>query len=250
MRVREAHRLPRRAIAWRSLPLDSVDAQQPAARPRSGWQAIAPGSIVMRVARCSSALIASADIRHSRALCAAMGGRPQDIREGRRPAPEWSSAAELRLSSDREPVRRHSGAARVAPTRCPLEPVAVAGARAPDRAPDPRGPRGRRVRRPAVPGRADPARGRQRRRRLGARPPHPQERAHGPAVDRDGPRGARPARSARRDRRELRRVVDDANRAIAILNNEAPTDRQHRRLLDAGAELGALARAHAGDDHG
>ena len=53
-----------------------------------------------------------------------------------------------------------------------------------------------------------------------------------------------------RDRRELRRVVDDANRAIAILNNEAPTDRQQRRLLDAGAELGALARAHAGDDQG
>ena len=51
-----------------------------------------------------------------------------------------------------------------------------------------------------------------------------------------------------RERRELRRVVDDANRAIAILNNEAPTDRQHRRLLDLDAELGALGRAHASDD--
>jgi hypothetical protein len=47
-----------------------------------------------------------------------------------------------------------------------------------------------------------------------------------------------------RDRAELERVVEDANRAIAILNNEAPTDRQHRRPLDLAAELAALARAH------
>jgi DnaJ homologue, subfamily C, member 28, conserved domain len=50
-----------------------------------------------------------------------------------------------------------------------------------------------------------------------------------------------------RDRRELRTVVEAANRAIAILNNEAPTDRQHRRRLDPDAELAALARAHDGD---
>jgi hypothetical protein len=50
-----------------------------------------------------------------------------------------------------------------------------------------------------------------------------------------------------RDRRELRTVVEAANRAIAILNNEAPTDRQHRRRLDPDAELAALARAHEGD---
>ena len=47
-----------------------------------------------------------------------------------------------------------------------------------------------------------------------------------------------------RDRTELRRTVEAANRAIAILNNEAPTDRQHRRLLDLERELAALAAAH------
>lgn len=51
-----------------------------------------------------------------------------------------------------------------------------------------------------------------------------------------------------RDRRELQRVVEDANRSIAILNNEAPTDRQHRRLLDLERELASLARAHEGGD--
>ncbi len=49
-----------------------------------------------------------------------------------------------------------------------------------------------------------------------------------------------------RDRRGLQRVVEATNRAIATLNNEAPTDRQHRRPLDLAAELAALARAHAG----
>jgi hypothetical protein len=48
----------------------------------------------------------------------------------------------------------------------------------------------------------------------------------------------------RRDRTDLERVVEAANRAIAILNNEAPTDRQHRRPLDLERELAALARAH------
>jgi hypothetical protein len=48
----------------------------------------------------------------------------------------------------------------------------------------------------------------------------------------------------RRDRDELRRVVDAANRAITRLNHEAPTYRQHRRLLDLEFEIEALARAH------
>jgi hypothetical protein len=49
-----------------------------------------------------------------------------------------------------------------------------------------------------------------------------------------------------RDRNELKRIVEDANRAIAILNSEAPTDRQHRRRLVLEVELAALARAHEG----
>jgi hypothetical protein len=47
-----------------------------------------------------------------------------------------------------------------------------------------------------------------------------------------------------RDREQLRRVVETANRAITRLNHEAPTYRQHRRLLDLNRELEALARAH------
>lgn len=50
-----------------------------------------------------------------------------------------------------------------------------------------------------------------------------------------------------RDRAGLRRVVEEANRLITILNNEAPTDRQHRRRLDLERELAALERAHAPD---
>jgi hypothetical protein len=50
-----------------------------------------------------------------------------------------------------------------------------------------------------------------------------------------------------RDRAELRRIVEAANRAIARLNHEAPTSRQHRRVLDLDRELEALAKAHAGD---
>jgi hypothetical protein len=49
-----------------------------------------------------------------------------------------------------------------------------------------------------------------------------------------------------RNRRELDAVVAEANRTIAILNHEAPTDRQHRRRLDLAKELEALDRAHAG----
>ncbi len=58
------------------------------------------------------------------------------------------------------------------------------------------------------------------------------------------PRSAASAIGRERDRAELRRVVEAANRAIAILNSEAPTDRQHRRRLDLAAELEALDRAH------
>jgi anti-sigma-K factor RskA len=47
-----------------------------------------------------------------------------------------------------------------------------------------------------------------------------------------------------RDERELREVVTAANQAIFRLNHEAPTARQHRRLLDLDAELAALAAAH------
>ena len=50
-----------------------------------------------------------------------------------------------------------------------------------------------------------------------------------------------------RDRAELARLVEAANRAILRLNGEAPTERQHRRLLDVERELEALARAHEGD---
>jgi hypothetical protein len=51
-----------------------------------------------------------------------------------------------------------------------------------------------------------------------------------------------------RDRRDLIDVVAAANRAIAILNHEAPTERQHRRRLVPERELEALERAHAGED--
>ena len=41
-------------------------------------------------------------------------------------------------------------------------------------------------------------------------------------------------------RRELEGIVVAANRAIERLNSEAPTERQHRRRLDLGEELGRL----------
>jgi hypothetical protein len=44
-------------------------------------------------------------------------------------------------------------------------------------------------------------------------------------------------------RRELEGIVHDVNRAIERLNSEAPTDRQHRRLLDLGEELARLDAA-------
>jgi hypothetical protein len=49
-----------------------------------------------------------------------------------------------------------------------------------------------------------------------------------------------------RNRRELEELVGAANRAITTLNHEAPTDRQHRRLLRLADELAALDAAHAG----
>ncbi len=51
----------------------------------------------------------------------------------------------------------------------------------------------------------------------------------------------------RRAREELRRLVEAANRAIARVNAEAPTDRQHRRPLDLEAEEARLEAAFAGE---
>lgn len=48
--------------------------------------------------------------------------------------------------------------------------------------------------------------------------------------------------SARRLRAELERLVPDTNAAIARVNAEAPTDRQHRRPLDATRDLARLER--------
>ena len=50
----------------------------------------------------------------------------------------------------------------------------------------------------------------------------------------------------KRDQADLERLVGEVNRAIAILNAEAPTDRQHRRPLDLATELAALEEAHLG----
>ena len=53
-----------------------------------------------------------------------------------------------------------------------------------------------------------------------------------------------------RARDELARIVDAANRAIARVNAEAPTLRQHRRQLDLAAELDGLERAAGGETPG
>jgi hypothetical protein len=50
-----------------------------------------------------------------------------------------------------------------------------------------------------------------------------------------------------RARDEMARIVDAANRAIARVNAEAPTLRQHRRPLDLAAELDRLERAQRGE---
>ena len=52
--------------------------------------------------------------------------------------------------------------------------------------------------------------------------------------------------SHQRARADLRTIVAAANHAIARVNAEAPTDRQHRRPLDPGAEAERLERALAG----
>jgi hypothetical protein len=44
-------------------------------------------------------------------------------------------------------------------------------------------------------------------------------------------------------RRQLRGIVAAANEAIGFLNAEAPSERQHRRLLDLDEELAALEAA-------
>lgn len=46
-----------------------------------------------------------------------------------------------------------------------------------------------------------------------------------------------------RERARLAGLVDEANRSIARVNAEAPTARQHRRPVDAAAELDRLERA-------
>ena len=49
--------------------------------------------------------------------------------------------------------------------------------------------------------------------------------------------------SRTRARAEFTMIVDAANQAIARLNAEAPTDRQHRRPLDVAVELERFDRA-------
>ena len=50
-----------------------------------------------------------------------------------------------------------------------------------------------------------------------------------------------------RARVELTRIVDEVNRAVARVNAEAPTERQHRRPLDLAVELERLERAARGE---
>jgi hypothetical protein len=52
-----------------------------------------------------------------------------------------------------------------------------------------------------------------------------------------------PRSGRQRARAEVARIVADANRAITLLNAEAPTDRQHRRQLDLATELERFDRA-------
>jgi len=62
-------------------------------------------------------------------------------------------------------------------------------------------------------------------------------------------RAARSSPIARaRDRQELTRIVGAANAAISRLNQEAPTERQHRRPLDLQSELEKLQRAQTAED--
>jgi hypothetical protein len=53
-----------------------------------------------------------------------------------------------------------------------------------------------------------------------------------------------------RARTELTHIVAAANQAIARLNSEAPTYRQHRRMLDPVAEAERLERAFVDEPSG
>ncbi len=53
--------------------------------------------------------------------------------------------------------------------------------------------------------------------------------------------------SRARLRAEHARLVAEANRAIARVNSEAPTARQHRRILDAGVQAERLEAAFPSD---
>jgi hypothetical protein len=64
------------------------------------------------------------------------------------------------------------------------------------------------------------------------------------AILRRAPRSS--ALGRRRDRAELERIVAAHARAVARLNADAPTDRQHRRPLDLAVELERLEEAHRG----
>ncbi len=55
----------------------------------------------------------------------------------------------------------------------------------------------------------------------------------------------RSALAERRDRAELEALVGEVNAAIAQLNAEAPTDRQHRRPLAPADEPTRLRMGHA-----
>jgi hypothetical protein len=54
--------------------------------------------------------------------------------------------------------------------------------------------------------------------------------------------------SRARERAGLARKVEEANRAIARVNAEAPTERQHRRPLDPGEQLARLEAAFDDED--
>jgi hypothetical protein len=61
-------------------------------------------------------------------------------------------------------------------------------------------------------------------------------------------RAARLSQSGRaRARADLTRIVDATNRAVARVNAEAPTYRQHRRPLELAAELDRFDRAARGE---
>ena len=133
----------------------------------------------------------------------------------------------------------------------------------PRRPADPRGDGGRPVRRPPAPGGAAAGRGRDVRRRVGARVPHAPQRRRRAAVDRGrqgGPGAPGPAGCAAGPRRRgvsdsgasataeaLERLVIQVNAAVARLNAEAPTTRQHRAPLRLDVELARFDDAARAD---